>query len=459
MNHKKVIKKQLDRKTLLERMSAMRLIMMGYILIILLGTFLLRLPFATAGPGSSSVTDCLFTATSATCVTGLVRFDTATHWTLFGQLVILAMIQTGGIGFMTVIMMVMKSSGSRIGLAQRGLMQDSISAPEFGGMIKMTEFIVKGTFIIEATGALLLSIDYYPKYGYKGFYYAIFHSISAFCNGGFDLNGTITGPCSSMVGIETDLYVNLVLMALIILGGLGFYVWRDLLDKKFRWRKFSLQTKLVLTVSGALVFGGALMLLLTEYSGGMYEGYTLGEKALSCLFQSVSARTAGFNSCDLSKMTDSGKLIMIILMLIGGSSGSTAGGMKTTTFWVLLASIGTTLRRRKNIEAFGRRIDEEAPRMAACIFSSYLIGIFTATIIITSVEKIPALTVLFETTSALATVGITLGITGDLGMLSKLIITFLMLCGRLGSVTVLLAFSPDRSKVASNYPKEKIQIG
>lgn len=452
-------KKVLDKKTLLQRISAMRLIMFGYIGIILLGTGMLCLPFASKTPGSTPFTDCLFTATSATCVTGLIRYDTFTHWTLFGQLAILFMIQTGGIGFMTVVLMVMKATGSKIGIAQRSLMQDSISAPEFGGIVKMTEFIVTGTFIIEGTGAFFLSLDYCQRFGPKGVYMAIFHSISAFCNGGFDLMGGITGECTSMMGFETNLYVNLVLSALVILGGLGFYVWKDLLDKQFTWKKLSLQSKLVLSVSGGLLLFGTVALMITEYAGPMYEGYSFGNKLLSCFFQSMSARTAGFNSADLTKMTESGLMIMIFLMLIGGSSGSTAGGMKTTTFWVLIASIGTTLRRRKNIEAFGRRIDEDAPRLAACIFTSYLVGILSSAVVIASIEKLPFMTVLFETTSALATVGITLGITGSLSMASKLIITFLMFCGRLGSITALLAFSPDRNKVSSSFPKENINIG
>lgn len=452
-------KKVLDKKTKRHHISAMRIIMMGYVAIILFGTFLLRLPFASKTPGCTPITDCLFTSTSATCVTGLIRYDTFSHWTLFGQLVILTLIQTGGIGFMTVVLMVMRATGSRIGLSQRSLMQDSISAPELGGIVRMTEFIVKGTFIIEGIGAMLLAIDYVPRFGWYGAYMAVFHSISAFCNGGFDLMGKYTGECSSMMGFETNLYVNLVLSALIILGGLGFYVWRDLIDKEFSWRRLSLQSKLVLSISGSLLIIGTVALFLTEFSGPMYEGYSTKNKLLSCFFQSVSARTAGFNSADLTKMTESGLMVMIFLMLVGGSSGSTAGGMKTTTLWVLIASIGITLKRRKNIEVFGRRIDEDAPRLAACIFMSYLIGIITSAVVISSIEKLPFMTVLFETTSALATVGITLGITGSLGMVSKLIIVFLMFCGRLGSITALLAFSPDRTKISSSYPKENINIG
>ena len=452
-------KSKVNKKTFWNQIPAMRLILSGYLIIILVGSLLLFLPFATKGAGNTPFTDCLFTATSATCVTGLIRYDTFTHWTLFGQIIILLMIQIGGLGFMTMILLVMIASGNKIGLSEKSLMQDSISAPEIGSVKEMTKFIVGGSMMIEGIGALLLSFYYIPKYGWQGLYMSVFHSVSAFCNGGFDLMGGITGECSSMTGVETNLYVNLVLMALIILGGLGFYVWKDLLNKRFHWKKFTLQTKLVLSISLFLVVFGALALFVTECFGDMYEGYTWYNKLLSCFFQSVSARTAGFNSADLTKMSEGGLLVMICLMLVGGSSGSTAGGMKTTTLWVLVASIGATLKRRKNVEAFGRRIDEDAPRLAACIFTYYLIGIITGTVIISCIERLPVMTVLFETTSALATVGITLGITGSLSMVSKLIIAFMMFCGRLGSITVLLAFSPDMQKSSSVYPKEKIQIG
>ena len=448
------------KRTLWQQIPAMKFITGGYAAIVLLGSILLWMPFASKTPGCTPFSDCVFTATSATCVTGLIRYDTFTHWTLFGQLVIISLIQIGGVGFMTVALLVMTLAGKKIGLLQRSLMQDSISAPEFGDIVDMVKFIAKGTFAIEGVGAFLLLFSYIPMYGTgKGIYFAIFHSISAFCNGGFDLMGEISGPCSSMISVEKNLYINLVLAALIILGGLGFYVWKDLLVKKFEWKKLQLQSKIVLSVSAALVVFGTLALFATEYSGPMYEGYSVGDKLLSCFFQSVSARTAGFNSADLSKMTEPGLLIMICLMLVGGSSGSTAGGMKTTTLWALLASIRTTILRRNNIEAFGRRLDEDVSRTASCIFTTYLLVILGATVVITAIEKLPLLTVLFECTSAFATVGITLGITGSLSMTSKWIIAFLMLCGRVGSVTMLLAFSPERKKNNSQYPLENISLG
>lgn len=450
----------LSKKTLWQRVSAMKIILWGYIILILVGTALLMIPAATKEGCTTTFSDSLFTATSATCVTGLIRFDTFTHWTLFGQIVILILIQIGGVGFMTVALLVMMIIGQKIGLAQRSLMQDSISAPELGGIVAMTKFIILGTFLIEFIGALLLGFYYVPAFGFAtGAYFSIFHSISAFCNGGFDLMGGISGECSSMTSLETNVYVNVVLMLLIYVGGLGFFVWKDVLRKKHKFKYYSLQSKVVLSMSTILVFLGAFVLFAIEYNGPMYEGYLAGDKLLSCFFQSVSARTAGMNTANLPLMTESGKFVMIFLMLIGGSTGSTAGGLKTTTFFVLIASVKATFMRRKNIEIFGRRLDENLTRTASCIFVTYLTVIFTSTVIISAIEHLPLVEVLFECTSALATVGITLGITGSLSMVSKCIIILLMLCGRVGSVTVLLALSSEKNRSASKLPMEKLQIG
>lgn len=438
----------------------MKLILSGYCLIILLGTLLLAMPFSTRGPGASPVTDCFFTATSATCVTGLIRFDTATHWTLFGQLVILAMIQIGGVGFMTVAIVIMAFTKRKITLSQRSIMQNSISAPQIGGIVRMSKFIILGTLLVEGIGALLLSFDFIPRFGWgKGIYYSIFHAISAFCNAGFDLMGNETGRFSSLTGMSGSWYVNIIIMLLIFIGGLGFFVWYDVQKKHFRFRNLNLQSKMVLTISTGLVFFGALILFLLEHDQEMLHGLPLQEKLLASLFQSVSARTAGFNTVDLSVMTDSGKMIMICLMLIGGSTGSTAGGIKTTTFWVLCVSIGTTFRRKKNIEAFGRRMEEGITRTASCVFMTYLLLVISAAVIISAVEKLPILTALFETGSAMATVGLSFGVTPVVGMFSKLLLAFLMLCGRVGSITMLLAFSSEKRVISSSYPLEKIQVG
>lgn len=429
-------------------------------MIILLGSLLLALPIATRDGIGTPITDCFFTATSATCVTGLIRFDTFTHWSLFGQLVILCLIQIGGVGFMTIAILTLVLMGKKIGLGQRSLMQNSISAPQIGGIVQMTKFIALATAAFEAMGALLLSFDFVPRFGWKkGIYFSIFHSISAFCNAGFDLMGGTTGQFSSLTGFVDNWYVNVVIMLLIIIGGLGFFVWYDLGAKRFRFRKLNLQTKMVLSISIGLIIIGTLGFFLLENSSGAYEGMGLGDKLLASLFQSVTARTAGFNTTDYTQMSEGGIFLMIELMLIGGSTGSTAGGIKTTTFWVLCISIFATFSRKKNVEAFGRRMEEGLTRTASCIFMTYLLLTTTVAIIISAIEGLPLLTCLFESVSAMATVGLTLGITPSLGMVSKLLLAFLMLCGRVGSITMLLAFSNERKATSSRLPLEKVQVG
>ncbi|MCM1570033.1 MAG: Trk family potassium uptake protein [Roseburia sp.] len=438
----------------------MKLILGGYCLIILIGTLLLALPVSTRGTGSTPVSDCFFTATSATCVTGLIRYDTFSHWTTFGQLVIISLIQIGGVGFMTVAILVMVLARRKISLSQRSLMQNSISAPQLGGIVRMTKFIALGTLTAELSGAVLLSIDFIPRFGLKkGIYFSVFHSISAFCNAGFDLMGGTTGEFSSLTGLAGNWYVNLVIMLLIFAGGLGFFVWHDIGSNRFHFKKLRLHSKMVLSISIALVFLGAGVFFLLERKQGMLAGMSLGEGLLASLFQSVTARTAGFNTTDYGNMTEAGIFVMICLMLIGGSTGSTAGGMKTTTFYVLCVSIFATFGRRKNIEAFGRRMEESITRTASCVFMTYLLLITGVTIIISAIEDMPLLTALFETVSAMATVGLTLGMTPSVGMVSKLLLALLMLCGRVGSITMLLAFSSEKRVINSRLPLEKVQVG
>lgn len=444
----------------------MKLILGGYCAIILVGTLLLALPVATRSPGGTPVSDCFFTATSATCVTGLVRYDTFTHWTLFGQLVILALIQVGGLGFMTVAILILALARRRISLSQRALMQDSISAPQLSGIVRMTKFIVLGTVVIELTGALLLSAVFIPKFGVgQGIYFSLFHSVSAFCNGGFDLLGGTGGKFSSLTGITgswgraVSWYVTTVIMLLIFLGGLGFFVWHDLLDKRLRWSRLRLQSKMVLALSFGLILLGTLALAALEWNGSLFADLSLGERINASLFQSVSVRTAGFNSVDLTKMSEGSLFVMICLMFIGGSTGSTAGGVKTTTFWILCISVIATFRRKKNIEMFGRRMEEGITRTASCVFMTYLLLTTSSAVVISALEGLPLLTALFETVSAMATVGLTLGVTPGLGMASKLLLAFLMLCGRVGSITMLLAFSSDKRVANSRLPLEKVQVG
>lgn len=443
-----------------QSVSPMKLILGGYLVIILIGTALLMLPAATKEAGSTGLSDCFFTATSASCVTGLVRFDTYTHWTLFGQLVILGLIQIGGIGFMTVAILVMVLTKRKIHLSQRSLMQNSISAPQIGGIVRMTKFIALGTFLIEGIGAVLLSFDFVPRFGFgRGIYFSLFHSVSAFCNGGFDLMGGTTGEFSSLTGMIGNGYVCGVIMLLIFVGGLGFFVWHDLLTQRFRFKRLKLHSKMVLVISIGLVILGAAVMALLEWNQPAYNGLSSGEKIGAAFFQSVSARTAGFNSVDLTQMSESGIFVMICLMLVGGSTGSTAGGIKTTTFWILCISILVTFRRKKNIEMFGRRMEEGITRTASCVFMTYLLLSAAVSVIISALEGLPLLTALFEAVSAVATVGLTLGVTPGLGMVSKLLLAFLMLCGRVGSITMLLAFSSEKRVTNSRLPLEKVQVG
>lgn len=445
---------------ILSRMSPTQLILSGYCLVILVGTLLLALPMATKGAGSTGISDCFFTATSATCVTGLIRFDTYTHWTIFGQLVILALIQIGGIGFMSVAIMVMVFAGKRISLSQRALMQNSISAPQIGGIVRMTKFIVGGTMLVEIIGAVLLSFAFVPGFGWaKGLYFSVFHSISAFCNAGFDLMGGTTGKFSSLTGMVGQGYINLVIMLLIVIGGLGFFVWHDVGVNKGKFKRLNLQSKMVLTISGSLIIIGAVVLFILEYNSPAFAGLNFGEKILASLFQSVTARTAGFNTVDLSAMSEPGKFVMICLMYIGGSTGSTAGGMKTTTFWILCLSIFTVFFRKKNVEAFGRRMEENITRTASCVFMIYILGTTISAVLVSAVEKVPMITALFETVSAMATVGCSFGLTPTVSMFTKLLLAFLMICGRVGSVTMLLAFSSEKKVISSRHPLDKVQVG
>ena len=443
---------------LLSQISPMKIIFLGYCGIILTGALLLMLPFAAKNGQVTSFLDTFFTATSATCVTGLIRFDTYTHWTLFGQLVILALIQVGGLGFMTFTLLVISFTRRRIGLSSRVLMKESVSSPQLGGMVRMTRFIFVGTALFEGLGAILLAFYYCPLFGLgKGIYFSIFHSISAFCNAGFDLMGE-TAPFSSLTSAADHVYVNVIIMALIVIGGLGFFVWADIREHKFHFSQYRLHSKIVLVMSAALILGGTAVLFITEYNNPANTA-SVPQSILHAMFQSVTARTAGFNTVDLTAMTEAGQLVMICLMLIGGSPGSTAGGAKTTTLAILLASVFSTIKRKKSVDCFRRRVDDDTLRSASCVFMMYLLLSIFATITISCVENIPILPAMYEVASAIATVGLSLSLSPELGAVSCVILSALMIFGRVGSITILLAFASNRPGVVSKHPAEKVQVG
>lgn len=444
----------------IKHMSAMKQIVLGYCTIILIGGTLLSLPISSRHGEFTSFMDAVYTATSATCVTGLIRFDTYTYWSTFGQLVILALIQIGGIGFMTIALSFITLTKHKIGFQSRMMMQESVAAPQVGGIVRMSKFILEGTIVVEGIGCLLLCFYFCPLLGFgKGLYFSIFHTISAFCNAGIDLMGYFD-PYSSLIGVQSNWYVNSIIMLLIIIGGLGFFVWHDVVEHHFHFHKYRLHSKIVLSTSILLIVIGAVGIALFEYQGAAFAGQDASTIALSSLFQSVTTRTAGFNSVDLEVMNPSSHMLMTCLMLIGGSPGSTAGGIKTTTFIVLLLSIISTFRNRKDIEIYGRRLEDGILRKASCIFLSYMMLVLVVAMIIAKLENFPIMDALFESVSAIATVGLSLGISVKVGLVSEILLCLLMLIGRVGSITILLAFSTGAKwKTQSKLPVEKIQVG
>ena len=436
------------------RISVFQIIVFGFAGLILSGTLLLMLPASCREPGGAGFEDCLFTATSAVCVTGLVVRDTALCWTGFGQAVILLLIQTGGLGIITAAAALATFSGRRIGLMQRSTMQEALSAPQVGGVVRLTRFIVLSTAALEAAGALLLLPAFIPEFGWKrGAWYALFHAVSAFCNAGFDLMG-IRGEFSSLTLWAQHPCVNIVLILLITAGGVGFLVWDDLARHLYRIRRYRLQSKIVLLTSAVLV-----LLPFLWFWGFEMKTLPPSSRILPSLFQSVTLRTAGFNTVDLGQISGAGRSIMILAMLIGGSPGSTAGGMKTSTAAVLALTAHTVLRRKDEVTCFGRRVGQDAVRSAVSILFLYFFLFYSSGLILSAIEKLPLEACLFETASALGTVGLSLGITGSLGSVSRMILITLMFLGRVGALTLIYAAQPVRTSPHCSLPLEKVAIG
>lgn len=434
--------------------TSFQVIILGFFSMILLGSLLLMLPFATRNGQGASFADGLFTATSAVCVTGLIVHDTATYWSEFGQAIILTLIQIGGMGVVTITVAIAVASGRKIGLMQRSTMQEAISAHQVGGIVRLTKFILKTSILIELAGAVLLAPVFCKDFGiWKGLWYSLFHSVSAFCNAGFDLMG-VRAPFSSLTSYAVNPIVNFTIMALIITGGLGFVTWADIKKNRLHFHKYNMQSKVILTVTAVLLVVPAVYFFFCEFSG-----LPLGERILSALFQSVTPRTAGFNTTDLTLMSETGLMLMIILMLIGGSPGSTAGGMKTTTIGVLFASALSVFRKQDSAHFFKRRISDSAIKNAAAILLMYVTLFLGGGMVISYMEKIPLMSALFETSSAIGTVGLSLGLTPTLGMLSKTILILLMFAGRVGGLTLIFAALSQRNTFESRYPQEKITVG
>ena len=442
-----------------QQLTPARIILIGFALLILAGALLLTMPISTRDGQGASFFDALFTATSATCVTGLVVQDTAQYWSGFGQAVIIVLIQIGGMGVVTVAVAISMLAGRRIGLKERWVMQESISAPQVGGIVRRTRFILAAMLLLEGAGALLLASRFCPEMGLRGIWYAVFHAISSFCNAGFDLMGAAGTPFVSLTGYVGDPLVNLTVMGLIILGGIGFLTWGDVRQHRWHLRAYCLQSKLVLVTTAALILVPALFFFCYEFQLPQWDGLTLGEKVLGALFQAVTPRTAGYNTVDLTQLSGPTRMIITLLMLVGGAPGSTAGGFKVTTLAVFLLAARAVFRRQEDLQSFGRRLPADTLRSAAAILMAY-VGLFLlGGLAISCVEGVALDAALFETASAIGTVGLTLGLTPELGGVSRLILIFLMYFGRVGGLTLIYAVLPDSGAVPAQLPQERITVG
>ena len=442
-----------------QQLTPARIILIGFALLILAGALLLTMPISTRDGQGASFFDALFTATSATCVTGLVVQDTAQYWSGFGQAVIIVLIQIGGMGVVTVAVAISMLAGRRIGLKERWVMQESISAPQVGGIVRRTRFILAAMLLLEGAGALLLASRFCPEMGLRGIWYAVFHAISSFCNAGFDLMGAAGTPFVSLTGYVGDPLVNLTVMGLIILGGIGFLTWGDVRQHRWHLRAYCLQSKLVLVTTAALILVPALFFFCYEFQLPQWDGLTLGEKVLGALFQAVTPRTAGYNTVDLTQLSGPTRMIITLLMLVGGAPGSTAGGFKVTTLAVFLLAARAVFRRQEDLQSFGRRLPIDTLQNAAAILMAY-VGLFLlGGLAISCVEGVALDAALFETASAIGTVGLTLGLTPELGGVSRIILIFLMYFGRVGGLTLIYAVLPDSGAVPAQLPQERITVG
>lgn len=442
------------------KLSPTRVIALIFAAIIFVGAILLSLPIASRSGESCGFLPALFTATSATCVTGLVLFDTWTQWSGFGQTVILCMIEIGGLGFMSAASLVVFVLRRKVGLKQRMLMAQALSVSEMEGVVRLQKWVLLGSLIIQLTGALILFFRFLPDYGWlQAAKWGVFHGVSAFCNAGFDLTGSVSSGANLIV-FNDDPVVCITIMALVVIGGLGFFVWEDVFTHR-NPKKFSIYTKLVLITSGVLILGGAALIGILEWNNaGTLGQMPVQQKILNAFFQSVTVRTAGFTSVDQAALTDGGKAVSIFLMLIGGSSGSTAGGIKTVTFLVLILFVISRARGRNAVTVFHRNIPQEKVMDAATIITIVLGLAFAGAVFITATSPVGFVDALYETASALATVGLTAGVTTQLSVAAQIMIIIYMYFGRVGVLTISLGFlMGDKVEDRIHYAYTNILIG
>ena len=440
-------------------LSPVRFLSIGYIFTIMVGTILLLFPDA-AKNGYTSFLDALFTATSATCVTGLIPFDTYTHWTMFGQIVIIVLIQIGGLGFMTIITLFFMLIGKKLSLYNRTIMMQSAGSYNISGIGKLIRRIVIGTIIFEGLGAVIITSILSKEMSFSdALFKGIFHSISAFCNAGFDIFGT-----GSLTAYKSNSPLLITIMVLIIVGGSGFIIWSDLIDNKFNLKKLEVHSKVVLVFNAILIVVPALLFLMFEFTnignGGAFTDFSFKDKLVNAFFLSVSPRTAGFNAVDMAKLTSSGKLLTNVLMFIGGNSGSTAGGLKVTTFVVVAANLYSQMRGHNKVVLFKRQIPDKIVKQSSALFVAYVALIIGSGILIAAFDEFSFEQIMFEVTSAVGTVGLTSGVSAAGNTFTKLILTFLMFAGRIGGLSLLSLFiTKENNEYILEEPKGKIIVG
>ncbi len=437
-----------------------QMIVLTFLGLILLGAGLPTLPVASRSGESAGFLTALFTATSSTCVTGLVLADTYVQWSSFGQVVIICLIQVGGLGFMSMISVFFFLLHRKIGLKQRLIMAQGFSLNDVDGVVKLVRTVLIWTAVIELAGALILALRFWPEYGWsRAVKWGVFHSISAFCNAGYDIFGELQ-PGSSLGLFVRDPVVNLTIIALIVIGGLGFYVWTEL-GKRFRGGRFSVHTKLVLVITVVLLVGGTVLFACLEWDNGdTIGGFSAGDKLLAAAFQSATCRTAGFAALDQGALTESSKALSTLLMLIGGSAGSTAGGIKTVTVGILFLSVLSAARGRSRLTIFGRSISGDQIRQAMTVMGLMLMLSFFGGMFLSAANGLPFLDCLYETASALGTAGLSTGLTPLVGTASRLLLIVFMFFGRVGVMTISFGFLlGDPAEERFQYAETKVLIG
>ena len=437
-----------------KQFTSFQIIISGFMIVILMGSMLLALPISSATGEWTPMSDSLFTAVSAVCVTGLVVRDTATYWSFFGQATIMLLIQIGGLGIVTITALITTASGRQISLLQRSTLQESISANQLGGVEKLTSLIWKVALVTELAGAVLLMPSFCAAFGLSGVWMSFFHSVSAFCNAGFDVMGGRTGQYSSITFFSDSFGVILPLCLLIMIGGIGFLTWDDIARNKYHLRSYSIQSKVILTVTALLFLVPTAVFFFNDFSN-----LDLKERFCVSLFQAVTPRTAGFNAVDLGQLTSAGRAMTVILMLIGGSPGSTAGGMKTTTAAVLFANAAAVAHRPKTPRLFNRRIDDDTVKCASTILVLYLFLGLAGAFVISITEGLSFESCFFETASAIGTVGLSLGLTPGLSLGSRAVLVVLMFFGRVGGLTLLYAAADIGKVETARFPVGKINVG